>query len=57
MWEILRKSYRASGFVHLQYIFSLAKNREVVFSDIIKANLIFGVCLFCIFVKNTIYAL
>jgi len=28
-----------------------------VFSDIIKANFIFGLCLFCIFVKNTIYEL
>ena len=38
-------------------IFSLAKNREVVFLDIRKANLIFGFCLFCNFVKNTIYEL
>jgi hypothetical protein len=28
-----------------------------VFPDIRKANLIFGVCLFCIFVRNTIYAI
>jgi hypothetical protein len=28
-----------------------------VFLDIRKANLIFGLCLFCIFVRNTIYEL
>ena len=42
---------------YLQYIFLLAKNREVVFLDIRKANLIFGVCLFCNFVDFTIYAI
>jgi hypothetical protein len=31
--------------------------KNIVFSDIRKANLIFGVCLFCIFVRNTIYEL
>ena len=39
------------------YIFSLAKNREVVFLDIRKATLIFGRCLFCIFAKNTLYVI
>jgi hypothetical protein len=29
---------------------------KFVFSDIRKANLIFGLCLYCIFVKITIYA-
>ena len=31
--------------------------KNIVFLDIRKANLIFGLCLFCIFVKNTIYEL
>jgi len=53
----------SNGFAYLfgrlviTAIFYLAKNREVVFLDIRKANLIFGFCLYCIFVKNTIYVL
>ena len=45
------------NFEYLQFIKARHNFKNVVFSDIRKANLIFGLCLFCIFVKNTIYEL
>jgi len=42
---------------YLQLIKARCHSRNIVFSDIRKANLIFGGCLFCIFVKNAIYAI
>jgi len=43
------------NYRYLQYILIYETDSELVISFFNRANFIFGICLFCIYVRNTIY--